>query len=189
MEIKQRKNEERKEYLAMRRNFSPELRREYDSRICKALIESASFRYSNIILTYSPVNFEIDLSEMICEAYRRGKRVAFPKCIAPGHMTFHFCKSTDELSPGFKGIPEPSADAPVYSGEPGALCLVPGLVFDRSGYRIGYGGGYYDRFLSTFDGGSAGIIYKQFIVNRVSKSRFDRAVNAIVCEEGIIIPK
>ena len=189
-EIKYHKNEERKRYLALRRDISPEKRRELDALVCKSIIDSASFRYANILLSYSPVNFEIDVTEVVREAYKRGKRVAFPKCLAPGQMTFYFCDSLDELIPGFKGIPEPDPEkCKPYSGEPGALCLVPGLVFDRRGYRIGYGGGYYDRFLSSFEGGSMGVIYKDFVLDKVSQSRYDRHVGAIVCEEGIIIPK
>ena len=190
MEIKQKKNDERKKFLTLRREFAASERRaEIDSMVCKAIIESASFRYSDILLTYSPVGFEIDVSEVIQEAYRRGKKVAFPKCNAPGQMTFYFCDSTNELIPGFKDIPEPSADNQPYAGEPNALCLVPGLVFDRHGFRIGSGGGYYDRFLSYFTGSSVGVIYSDFLVDSVYKSRFDRSVNALVCEAGIIIPK
>lgn len=189
MEIKNQKNEERKCFLEMRRAISPEERARLDALVCKSIIESASFRYADVILSYFPVGFEIDVTEVITEAYRRGKRVAFPKCYAPGQMSFHFCDSIDDLSPGFKSIPEPDQKREAYNGEPGALCLVPGLVFDRCGYRIGYGGGYYDRFLSSFVGGSMGIIYRAFVIDRVSKSRFDRTVDAIVCEEGIIIPR
>ena len=189
MEIKNQKTEERKRFLEMRRAIPPEERKTLDALVCKSIIESASFRYADIILSYSPVNFEIDITEVIAEAYRRGKRVAFPKCYAPGQMSFHFCDSIDDLSPGFRDIPEPDQSREKYCGEAGALCLVPGLVFDRHGYRIGYGGGYYDRFLSGFVGGSMGIIYKDFILDRVSKSRYDRTVDAIVCEEGIIIPR
>lgn len=190
MEIKQKKNDERKKFLTLRREFSArDDRDELDFAICKAIIESASFRYSDILLTYYPVGFEIDVGEVIREAYRRGKKVAFPKCNAPGQMTFYFCESENELVPGFKGIPEPSEDNRPYAGEPNALCLVPGLVFDRHGFRIGYGGGYYDRFLSGFSGSGMGVIYRDFLVNSVYKSRFDRSVDALVCEEGIIIPK
>ena len=67
-----------------------------------------------------------------------------------------------------------------------ALVIVPGVVFDRRGGRIGFGAGYYDRFLSRFSGSKIGLIYSKFVSVRVPRGRFDTAVDALVTEKGVI---
>lgn len=103
-------------------------------------------------------------------------------------MTYHLVNSVDELLPGAYKIPEPHARKPEYKDDGKALCLVPALVYDTDGYRLGYGKGYYDRYLTNFSGSTAGVIYSDFICDRVPRGRFDLAVEILVTEKGVRIP-
>ena len=184
------KNQLRTHFLKLRQSRSPEQKEQVDRALRDAVTAFDEFQSCRCLLCYAPTRGEIDLMPLAKEALAMGKEVAFPishpeDCT----LTFHTVKSLDELVTGTYGIPEPPSHAPQFKNTPDTICLVPALSFDREGYRLGYGKGYYDRFLSSFEGGSAGVIYKEFILDRVSQSRYDRSIDAIVCEEGIIIPK
>lgn len=69
------------------------------------------------------------------------------------------------------------------------ICIIPGIVYDKKGYRIGYGGGYYDRYLSSFKGTKVGVAYTDFIANSVPHGRFDLAVDVLITERGIYAKK
>ena len=105
-------------------------------------------------------------------------------------MEYHIVQSTDELVVGAYGIREPAETAPVWhagetSAEDHPVCLVPGLVFDRAGYRVGYGKGYYDRYLSTFPGVRVGIVYADCVLGEIPRGRFDLAVDVLVTDKGV----
>ena len=100
-------------------------------------------------------------------------------------MTFHFVSDLSELTTGNYGIPEPPAENPCYSGE-SALCVVPALSYDRLGHRIGYGGGYYDRFLSTFTGESCGFVYRELLAPALPREPHDMAVSYIITEKEVL---
>ena len=71
---------------------------------------------------------------------------------------------------------------------PDAFALIPALAYDREGYRLGYGKGYYDRFLSGFGGTSAGIFYSDLLFNQLPRGFFDRKVSLLVSDRGVILP-
>ena len=83
---------------------------------------------------------------MLEQALRDGKKVAVPKCYGD-EMKFIYLDDLTKVAKGYAGIPEPIADEPAAHDET-ALVLMPGLAFDPQGHRIGYGGGFYDKFLS-----------------------------------------
>ena len=115
---------------------------------CLAALFAASEAYRNAktIYGYLPYNQEVRTVPMLERALRDGKRVAVPKCYGD-EMKFICLNDLTQVAPGYAGIPEPIADEPVADDET-ALVLMPGLAFDREGHRIGYGGGFYDKFLS-----------------------------------------
>ena len=67
----------------------------------------------------------------------------------------------------------------------GAVCFVPGLVYDRSGYRLGYGKGFYDRYLSAFTGGKIGVVYSDYVIGSVPRGRYDVTVDILLTEKGM----
>ena len=186
-EIRKHKTEIREYYLEKRHALTDEFRRENNEKICRNMISSATFRYADIILMYYPKDDEIDLRPIAEAALSAGKKIAFPRCNPEDHsMIFHYVNSFDELMPGSYNIMEPSEDATAFSlsetETSNVICIVPAVVFDKKGYRIGYGGGYYDRYLSGFRGTKVGMAYREFIVNSVPHGRFDLTVDVMMSE-------
>ena len=107
---------------------------------------SELYKNAKSIYGYLPYNQEVRTVEMLEQAIRDGKRVAVPKCYGE-EMRFIWLDDLTQVAPGYANIPEPIADEPI-ADDTTALVLMPGLAFDPQGHRIGYGGGFYDRFLA-----------------------------------------
>lgn len=191
MDIKAMKTDLRNEYLAKRAALSAEEKEKRDEKINRLILSSASFRYAKAILAYYPREGEVDVRPMLAAALAQGKRVALPRVEGEHLMSYRLVSSLDGLVPGAFGLLEPPADAPVYetSATDTSLCLVPGVVFDVHGYRIGYGGGYYDRFLHDYTGASAGVVYRDFILPSLPRGRFDLALPVMITDGGILCAK
>ena len=114
------------------------------------LRESALYRNARSIYGYLPYNQEVRTTTMLRQAIADGKRVAVPKCYGD-ERRFLWLDDLDAVAPGYCDIPEPIADEPI-ADDPTALVLMPGLAFDPEGHRIGYGGGFYDKFLEAEPG-------------------------------------
>ncbi|MBR5515901.1 MAG: 5-formyltetrahydrofolate cyclo-ligase [Clostridia bacterium] len=190
MNILEEKNRLRAEYKAKRRAISNEQKAEYDNAICKKVTELASYRYSTIILAYAHLADEIDITPIILDALTKGKKVAFPRCDTQSNtMTYHFINNLEELEAGAMGIYEPHADAPVcniksFENEL-VICFIPALLYDKDGYRLGYGKGYYDRFLQNYKGSKIGLIYSDFIIPCVPKGKYDLSADVLITEKGV----
>ena len=191
--IKQEKDALRKKFKEIRHSIPAEEKEAKDRAICDFAKNLASFRFAEYVLLYAAVPDEISLDALALEALRRNKKIYYPRCnISERTMTYHEVKSPDELSPDSYGIREPSPASPVFDpekAEGSAVCFVPGLLFDRDGYRLGYGGGYYDRFLSEFRGNRVGVIYTDFIVEDVPRGRFDLRMDILLTENNVKIVK
>jgi 5-formyltetrahydrofolate cyclo-ligase len=105
------------------------------------------YRAANTIYGYLPYNQEVRTIPMLEQAIRDGKRVAVPKVYGE-EMRFIYVTDFDGMEKSDFGIPEPVSDGPV-ADDPTALVLMPGLAFDKDGHRVGYGGGFYDKFLEA----------------------------------------
>lgn len=113
----------------------------------RLFLESDAYKNAVSIYGYLPYNQEVRTVPMLEQAIRDGKRVAVPKVFGD-EMKFLWLDDLTQVEKGYAGIPEPVADEPVADDET-ALVLMPGLAFDSQGHRIGYGGGFYDKFLSA----------------------------------------
>lgn len=109
--------------------------------------QSEAYKAAKTIYGYLPYNQEVRTVPMLEQALKDGKRVAVPK-VYDDEMKFLYLDDLTKVEKGYAGIPEPIADEPVADDET-ALVLMPGLAFDPQGHRIGYGGGFYDRFLAA----------------------------------------
>ena len=186
--VKGEKDRIRREALAERLAMTDEERQTADAAMLTRFIALASFRFAKVVLLYYPVKGEPNVLGCAAAALAAGKKIAFPKCDpASRTMTFRIVSSPDELVPGAYGIPEPPDSALPYqpSKNEHDLCVVPGVCFDRQGHRIGYGGGYYDRFLASFGGASVGLAPHRFLKNELPHGRFDRPVDLILTEKGV----
>lgn len=181
----------RTEYMNLRRAIPAEEKAKLDKRISELFLASITYRYSKAVLLYAPLDDEIDVWGISKAALEAGKLVAFPRCNAEDNtMKYHIVKSLDELERSTFGILEPKAECEIYDYEKNAqndhaVCIVPGVVFDKAGYRIGYGRGFYDRFLNKFEGVKVGFAYSDFIIKSVPRGRYDLACDVIVSEKGV----
>lgn len=193
-EIRKHKIELRTQYLARRASIPAHIRAERDEKICKGILSSAAYRFADVVLLYYPIKEEVNVLPLWQAALAAGKRVAFPRCCAQDRsMTFHFVEKESDFEDGVFGLREPRAELPMFDVEKindaNVLCIVPAVLYDREGYRIGYGGGYYDRFFGKFRPASIGVAYSDFIVKTVPHGRFDISVDVIVSERGIYAGK
>lgn len=120
--------------------------RSYSARVSEAFLKQEFYKTAEVLYAYLPYNQEIRTEQIIEQALKDGKKVAVPKVLDDGLMEFYEITSLCDVKPGAFGIPEPEGDGPPAVYEK-VLMLMPGLAFDEHGNRIGYGGGYYDRYL------------------------------------------
>ena len=131
------------------------------------------------IYFYLPYNQEVRTVPMLERAIHDGKRVAVPK-VYGDEMKFIYIEDLSGIADGYCGIPEPVADGPVAE-DPTALVLMPGLAFDAQGHRIGYGGGYYDKFLAAEpDHPTIALCYDFQMVDLLETEEFDVPVDCVL---------
>ena len=154
----------RKSVLRQRRET--ENKAEKDNAIAAALYLSEVYQRANAILCYASLDDEIATDAIINHALRDGKRVAVPYCTDKnGHMDFYWIDSLNQLVPGSFHVREPDiAQCERLTDASGSIILVPALCFDRQGFRLGYGKGYYDRFLKDANAKSIAICFKEQIL-------------------------
>ena len=181
----QEKKELRAHYREIRNRLSPESRKHLNGAICSNLATLPCFVAADTVLFYYPIQSEPNLLSLARYAKELGKRVAFPiSDEATCTLTFREVSSIESMTVGAYGIPEPSNTDPIVTDFSHALCIVPALSFDPFGYRLGYGKGYYDRFLANFSGVSVGVLYSCCLDERLPRGAYDRAVHQIVTEKG-----
>lgn len=182
------KKELRRRFRALRAATPLECREEWDRKIHEHLYTLSDYRSADTLLLFISYGDEIDTWSVLDDALKRGKRVAAPYCTdLEGHMAFYLLTARDDLKEGMFGIWAPDPErCPRLHGWDKAICLVPGLSFDRSGHRIGYGRGYYDRFLPQFNGVRIGLCYEQALTDALPHLSFDLPVDKIVTEAGVI---
>lgn len=178
----------RAEYVRIRTKISPALRSTTDARILQRLVELPTWREARLVLTYVSFGSEVDTHGLMQAAWSAGKQVAVPRCRRSHSLDFYVISSEDDLGPGLRGLMEPSPDCGRPLTPPqmvGSLCIVPGLVFDADGYRIGYGGGYYDRFLAFYPGEKVALVRsRQLSGNPLPRDEHDVPVDWLVSESG-----
>lgn len=138
------KKEIRKKIFAARKACTSEQIDSWSRDTTKRVVSLPAFRHAQRILVYADYNHEVVTRYLIEEAWRRGKEVAVPKVVGKD-MIFYKLTDFSQLEPGYFGIPEPSEGEAVEW--PQALMIMPGVAFDKKNHRVGYGGGFYDRYL------------------------------------------
>lgn len=184
-EIRVVKREMREKYSAIRNEMDKAKRDEFDKKIFDRLTASITYRHSNEILLYASMGSEIDTWAIFDAAIKAGKKVAYPLCFEDNTMKYYYVSSRDDLEEGAFGILEPKKGLEEYVPSSLSICVVPAIVFDKEGYRIGYGKGFYDRFLSSFPGVKVGLVYSNMIIPRVPRGRFDKHVDILISERGV----
>lgn len=187
--IPQEKSLLRRTFLARRDGL--EDRDAKDRAICRTLCKLPRFQQANQVLLYLSKGSEPDTWEILEQALRQGKQVCAPRCLdSQGNMAFYRITSREDLAPGRFGLLEPDpAKCPEAECGEESLCLVPGLAFDREGYRLGYGKGYYDRFLAKHRVEAIGLCYGALLQPRLPRGPYDRQVDWLVTEAGVLNPR
>lgn len=187
--IRKEKDEIRAVYSQKRAAMDAAEKQRRDEAICRAALNLVSFRYAEYVLLYAATENEIDIRAVAEEALARGKKIAYPRCDKETHtMQYHIVTSVEELYPDAYGIAEPPPENPIYDPARdlgSAVCFVPGLVYDKAGFRLGYGKGFYDRYLAAFAGCTIGVVYSDYILPTVPRGRYDVSVDILLTEKGV----
>ena len=188
IDIRPIKKKMRAEAREMRRSLSPEKKTTLDRKIKNKLLNLWAVRECNKFLCYVSTDIEVDTREFIEALLQMGKKVAVPRCEGErSNMNFYYINSLDELTPGSFGVMEPDPLKHIMVGDTkDSICIVPAFMFDKSGYRLGYGKGYYDRYLSRYKGATIGICYSENLKEELFHGKYDRAVDMLVTEREIL---
>ena len=188
-EINLLKKELRKRLIYERSNIDEGKRKQYDTAIFEKLVSLKEYRESDLILVYASYNGEVDTYRLIDRAITDGKKVACPRCRIGRDiplLDFYMITSTDDLIPGYKGIPEPRTDrTDKLTGEEiqGCLVIVPLVGYDKACNRLGYGKGFYDRFFkANMDLKKIGLAYRCQEEDMLPTDEYDIKLDMIVNE-------
>ena len=148
-------------------------------RLGELFLACDQYQNAKTIYGYLPYNQEVRTVAMLEQAIRDGKRVAVPK-VYGDEMKFIWMDDLSAVSDGYAGIPEPVADEPI-ADDPTALVLMPGLAFDPQGHRIGYGGGFYDKFLAAEPNHpTLALCYAFQMKEQLQTEEFDKNVDCVL---------
>ncbi|MCL2508664.1 MAG: 5-formyltetrahydrofolate cyclo-ligase [Oscillospiraceae bacterium] len=189
MNLKLIKNELREQYKNVRLSLSEDEKNRLDLKIANRVTGLWSFRESDVILCYVSKKIEVGTESIIRAAWRMGKKVAVPDCSEDTReMDFYFISSYDDLRVGAYGLLTPIKERcePLTDYSQG-FCVVPAIAYDSQGYRLGFGKGYYDRFLYNFKGKTAGICYENCMSGELPHGNYDQKVDMVITEKKCIV--
>ena len=176
------KAELRKQVLHEMKALSQEKKQSMDRALTDRLLHHPFYQEAKVIATYLSFPHEFQTQELIDQALRDGKKVMIPKTYPKGRMEFVVYDPQQLVKTSF-GLLEPQGNLEVVEPSQIDLIHVPGLAFTTEGYRIGYGGGYYDRYLENFAGHSLSTIYP-CQVQEFNSEDHDIPVQEVLIDEG-----
>lgn len=169
----------RKKYLLLRKDISS--KKERDSIIFDRVISNDKVTLADTILIYVSLDDEVDTRRLINYFLESGKKVAVCKVLGK-EMNFYYINSFDDLTLGYKNILEPKEYCIEVFDFSSSISITPGICFNMLGYRIGYGGGYYDRFYDKVSLYKIGLCYKEFLIDDEFNDIYDVAVDEIITD-------
>ena len=173
------KTELRKWIRARKRAMTPEQIETSSELLAEKFYATSYYREAKTIYGYLPYNQEVRTVQILQQAILDGKRVAVPK-VYGDTMRFIYLDDLSAVAPSDMGIPEPVADEPVADDHK-ALVLMPGLAFDPRGNRMGYGGGFYDKFLAEEPNHpTVALCYEFQMVEKIPTNDYDIPVNCVL---------
>ncbi len=173
----------RQHYKAVRNSILTDKKASAETQIYNSFIESNYFNDFSTFLVYVSCGSEVDTRNIIYFALKNGKHIAVPYC-SGANMSFYEINSLDDLIGGAFGIPTVDiSKASKITDFGSCLCIVPAFAYDNSGNRIGYGGGYYDRFLSLQSVPTIGLCFEECIAEKIPAESFDVKIDCILTEK------
>lgn len=188
------KKELRKRMISLREKQSQTDRKRWSRQIVDYVLQWDLYRQADTLALFLPFGHEVDIAPLVDKAVEAGKTALIPKVDKEANELRFYCFTDwDQLVPGPFGIREPDSSR----AEPGRLrdiqlIVTPGLAFDRYGGRLGYGGGFYDRFFSRLlaESGNrlpprAGVGFEIQVVERIPMQPYDVPITHLITEKGI----
>ena len=167
----------RKKYKEKRDNIKNKVTK--DNLIYQKVINNKDILSSKTLLIYISINSEIDTIKII-NYFLNTKNIAVPKII-DNNMYFCYVTNLNELTSGKYNIPEPTNENIVTDFD-NAICIVPGICYDKENYRIGYGKGYYDIFLSKNKIKTIGLCYKECMIEKIDNDKYDYKIDEVITD-------
>ncbi len=179
------KSEVRNFYKKLRSEMSETDRTEKSKLAQKNFLETALYKNAKTIMLYMPIGNETDTKDIVMSAFKDKKSLAFPVTSQNNFEIIPYCadENTEFLKGGFS-VPEPTRTSPILKDEID-LVLVPGIAFDTSGGRVGFGKGCYDRFLKGFNGIKVGFSFDSQVCEDVCSDKYDIKMDYLVTDKGI----
>ena len=178
------KAEARAYFSALRASIDENVRNEKSKAICQKIAAMPEFSSCDTLFIYSPIKSEADPTFLFEIAKERNISVAFPISVTSSfELDFRIVNSLDELNVGAYKIREPQQNAKKALFTEKSICIVPALAFDSFGNRLGYGKGFYDRFLKKFNGLSVGITFDELKCVSLPCENTDIPVNIIITDK------
>ncbi|MGI6555050.1 MAG: 5-formyltetrahydrofolate cyclo-ligase [Bacillota bacterium] len=182
------KGEIRRRVLEQRKMMSPQEVNEKSKRIQEKLFRTSYYQTSRTIMTYVDFQNEVETRSIIKRALDEGKNIVVPLCGPNFSLLPVKIDSFDDLEKGTRGILEPTKKHDIVDVKKLDIVLVPGITFDRSGHRLGYGLAYYDRFLTQLSPSTIiiALVYSFQLVQTLPFEDHDQKVNLIITENEMI---
>lgn len=179
------KNLLRKKMKSVMKQLDEDYVTDADFKIMDNIMDSDLYKNAHTIFTFITMDNEIDVKPIITDAINRGKTVCGPKCHKDRRMDARKIRGFGDVINGFFNIPEPKDSCPIIPKEDIDLVLVPCLAGNIYGYRLGYGAGYYDRYLKSFTGNTVLLCREKQLIKRLPVESHDIRTNYYVTENGL----
>ena len=183
------KQEEKKTLRGIMRrleeNLSERYMRSADESIMRHLMALPEYRDAGTVFCFVGVRREINTLPLLEDALKSGKTLCVPLCVEKGVMDTRRITSLDQLQPGKYGLLEPAADAPHMDVDDIDFAVIPCTTCNHSGQRLGKGGGYYDRFLSHYRGGTVMLCREKLIRDEIPVEPHDYPIPWVLTERGL----
>ena len=185
MDIREKKKHLRAELMKREAELPANYVAASNEGITKNLLSLPEFQAAKNIMFFYSIWNEPDTIQLMERAMELGKIVTLPETLTGGVMNARIVKRLDELVPAVFNIPAPTPDMPELAPQELDFILVPSVAYDRLGFRLGHGGGYYDRFLPRTNAFKCGIAREKMLVDAAPRSKHDVAVDCLVTEGAV----
>ena len=176
------KQDFRAHFAAVRGGILPEKRAEKSLKLSEKFLSLPEFKNADTVMLYMSFRSEVETAGIIGAVLASGKRLVLPKCkVGMNEIIPCIVENLNELKEGSYGILEPDGSKVCDKSEID-IVAVPALAFDRENFRLGYGGGYYDRFLKNFSGFSVGLCFSETLTDKLPRGEFDICVNKVLTD-------
>lgn len=178
------KKQLRKKVLAKRKELSESYYQDANQIIVDKLLEHPEFKKAKSLFLFMPMPYEFNTKPVIKAAHEAGKITGIPRVAGPGDMRIHEYAPGDKLISGPYNIEEPASSAKELGPADIDLVIMPCVTCNNKGERLGYGGGFYDRFLKEFKGTSLLPFYSRLQVEDIPTDQYDQKIDIIMTEKG-----